>query len=394
MIERNLARPLRQLARHYPVVTVTGPRQSGKTTLCRSAFPDKPWVSLEQLDIRGEALRDPRGFLEEHRGGAILDEVQHAPELLSYLQVEVDERPEHGRFILTGSQHFGLSQAISQSLAGRAGVLHLLPPSLDELRRFEKPPEDLLTTLWMGAYPRIHDRGIPADRWLADYVTTYVQRDVRQVLKVGDLEQFTTFLRLCAGRTACELNLSALGSDAGVAHNTARAWISVLETSFLVARVPPWRRNVRKQAIKAAKLHFLDSGLLCHLLGIQTPEQLRHHPLRGAIFESWVAAELTKARVHAGKPPSLFHYREPRGLEIDLLIEGARELVLVEAKSGATVPGDALTSLERAREALPTKGERRTPTACLVFGGEGARRVSGVRVVPWSNVADQDWVER
>jgi hypothetical protein len=394
MIERNLARPLRELAGHYPVVTVTGPRQSGKTTLCRSVFPDKPFVSLEPLDVRGEARRDPRGFLEEHRSGAILDEVQHVPELLSYLQVEVDERPEPGRFILTGSQHFGLSQAISQSLAGRTGVLHLLPPSLDELRRFERPPADLLATLWTGAYPRIHDRGIPADRWLADYVTNYVQRDVRQVLNVGDLEQFTTFLRLCAGRSACELNLSALGSDAGVAHNTARAWISVLETSFLCARVPPWRRNVRKQTIKAAKLHFLDSGLLCHLLGIQTTEQLRHHPLRGAIFESWVAAELYKARAHAGRTPNLFHYREPRGLEVDLLLEGAKELVLVEVKSGATVPADPLTGLERALENLRTKDESRTPTACLVFGGEGARRVGRVRIIPWSNVADEDWAGR
>jgi hypothetical protein len=394
MIDRNLAGPLRELARHYPVVMVTGPRQSGKTTLCRSTFGDKPYVSLEPLDVRGEAKRDPRGFLDEHRAGAILDEVQHAADLLSYLQVEVDERPEPGRFILTGSQHFGLSEAISQSLAGRAGVLHLLPPSLDELLRFEKPPGDLLTTLWMGAYPRIHDRGVPADRWLADYVTNYVQRDVRQVLHVGDLEQFTTFLRLCAGRSACELNLSALGSDAGVAHNTARAWISVLETSFLVARVPPWRRNVRKQMIKAAKLHFLDSGLLCHLLGIHAPEQLRHHPLRGAIFESWVASELFKARANAGKTPDLFHYREPRGLEVDLLLEGAKELDLVEVKAGATVPGDALTSLERARAALGTKGEWRTPKAFLVFGGEGARRVGQVRILPWSDLPDEDWAGR
>lgn len=233
--------------------------------------------------MRSYAVGDPRGFLEEHAEGAVLDEVQHVPELLSYLQAEVDLRPDPGRFVLTGSQHFGLSQSISQSLAGRTTVLTLLAPSLGELRRFESAPRTLFETLWSGAYPRIFDRGIPPARFLADYVTTYVQRDVRQVLAVADLSAFTSFLRLCAAHAGREVNLSALGADAGVTHKTARAWLSVLEASYLVFLIPSWKRNFRKQVVKRPKLAFFDSGLLCHLLGIGEPEQLRHHPLRGAV---------------------------------------------------------------------------------------------------------------
>jgi hypothetical protein len=391
VIERNLAGPLRDLAGHYPVVTVTGPRQAGKTTLCRSVFPEKPYVSLEPLDVREAAAADPRGFLADHAGGAVIDEVQNVPGLVSYLQVDVDERPEPGRFVLTGSQHFGLTQTVTQSLAGRVGILHLLPPSLDELRRFPNPPADLLTTLWTGAYPRIHDRGIPADRWLADYVTTYVQRDVRQVLNVADLESFTTFLRLAAGRTAQEVNLSTLGGDAGVTHNTARAWLSVLEASFLCVRLPAWHRNARKQAVKAPKLHLLDSGLICHLLGIRDPDQLRHHPLRGAIFESWVVAEVYKARVHRGLDARLSHYRDAKRLEVDLLAELESAVVLLEAKSGATVAGDMLRPLHRLADGLRAGGEHRSLDLRLVYGGTASSRREDVSITTWSDVQALDW---
>lgn len=404
VIPRNLEASLRTLATYYPVVTVTGPRQSGKTTLCRATFPDKPYVSLEALDEREFATTDPRGFLAQHAAGAIIDEVQHAPDLLSYLQVDVDARPEHGRFILTGSQHLGLSQAIAQSLAGRTGVLHLLPLGLDELRRFPAPPQDLFDTLWRGGYPRIHDRQIPADRWLADYVATYVQRDVRQVLNVGDLHAFTTFLRLCAGRTAQVLNLSALAADAGISHNTARAWLSVLETSFLVFRLPAWHRSITTQMVKSPKLHFFDTGLACHLLGIRAPDQLVHHPLRGAIFESWVASEIYKARVHRGQAPALFHLRQQRGIEIDLVLDAPSRLVLTEAKSGATVAPDAFKSLDAAAAHLDRSSitaparesgpEVPTPLArVVVYGGETAQHRTGVTVVPWHAVADYRWAD-
>lgn len=392
MIERNLRRALRELAKHYPVLTVTGPRQSGKTTLCTMVFPDKPLVSLEPLDRRRYARDDPRAFLAEHRTGAILDEVQNVPELLSYLQEEVDARPQPGRFVLTGSEHFGLSAAISQSLAGRTAVLHLLPPSLDELQRFPEVPTSLVEILWAGAYPRIFDRGIPAHRWLADYVTTYVQRDVRQVLAVNDLEAFTTFLRHCAGRTGQELNLSQLGADAGVSHNTARSWLSVLEASYICFRLPAWHRNFRKRLVKAPKLHFFDSGLACHLLGIEEREALLHHPLRGAIFESWVAAEIYKARAHAGKSAAMYHYREVRGAEVDVVVEASRSLLLVEAKSGATVAEDYFAGLRALEERLSGARERRPRKSIVIFGGDTAQRRSNASAVPWSQIQEASWV--
>ena len=288
MISRTLEKKLHELSGYYPVVVVTGPRQSGKTTLCQMVFPDKPYVSLEALDIREFAITDPRGFLLEYADGAIIDEIQQAPDLLSYLQSDIDARPEAGRFILTGSQHFGLSQSISQSLSGRCGILTLLPPSLEELRAFPNAPDDLFSILWQGAYPRIYDQNIPAHQWLADYTATYVQRDVRQVINIGDLQAFSGFFKLCSGRAAQEINLSKIGNDAGISHNTVRSWLSVLETSYIIHCLPAWHTNIRKQIVKAPKLHFFDSGLACYLLGIREPDQLYHHPLRGAIFESWV----------------------------------------------------------------------------------------------------------
>lgn len=388
IIDRNLSVPLRQRLRHYPVVTVTGPRQSGKTTLCRSVLPDRPYVSLEGLDLRTYAREDPRGFLREYRRGAVIDEVQRAPDLTSYLQGEVDEDSTSGRFVLTGSQHFGLTDAVSQSLAGRVGVLYLLPFGFDELGRFGGPPPNLLETLWTGAYPRIHDRGIPADTWLRDYATTYVERDVRSLRNVTDLDAFSAFLRLAAGRTATEVNLSALAADAGIRHNTVRAWLSVLEASFLVFRTPAYRRNVRKRQIKAPKLHFLDSGLVCHLLGIRSPEELRHHPLRGQIFESWVAAEIFKAITHRAVEPRLRHYRAA-GTEVDLIVDRGTRLILAEAKSGGTVVPRFFSGMRILGDTLEKAGmsvDRR-----LIYGGDLLHRRGASDVVPWNRMLEKTW---
>lgn len=386
MIPRTLEPKLRSLSGYYPIVIVTGPRQSGKTTLCRSTFPDKAYVSLEALDTREFAHTDPRGFLAEYSEGAIIDEIQQAPELLSYLQGEVDARPDPGRFILTGSQHFGLSDAIAQSLAGRCGILALLPPNLEELRHFPNAPKDLYATLWHGAYPRIHDRNIPAHQWLSDYTTTYVQRDVRQVINIGDLLTFSNFLKLCAGRTAQEINLSSLSNDVGVSHNTIRTWLSILETSYLVYRLPAWHSNIRKQVVKAPKLHFLDSGLACYLLGIREPEQLRHHPLRGSIFESWVVSELYKAQIHHGEQPNMFHYRETRGPEIDLLIPHGDRLHAIEIKSAATVAQDFFKHFQY----LPDRIKHTTlpPTIVnqVIYGGEASQQRSKAQLISWQNI--------
>lgn len=391
MIQRNLLAPLQGRAEKMPVVAVTGPRQSGKTTLCRAAFPSKPYVSLEPLDVREYARSDPRGFLAEYEGGAVIDEAQRAPGLFSYLQAEVDERPEAGRFILTGSQHFGLSEALTQSLAGRVALLTLLPPSLDEVHRFADPPEGLLETLWTGAYPRIFDRGLDAGQWLADYIATYVQRDVRQVLNVTDLDAFSLFLRLAAGRTGTELHLSRLGADAGVAHNTIRSWISVLEASFILFRIPPWHRNLRKRTVKAPKVHFFDSGLVCQLLGIRNPEQLRHHPLRGAIFESWVASEIHKARTNRALSADLFHFRDNKGMEVDLILDAGPRMVAVECKASATVAPDFFGALVKLDVMVEEQYPHLARVPRLVYGGQEGQRRGSVEVIPWSRIPSPEW---
>lgn len=383
MIVRKLELKLRELAGYYPVVVITGPRQSGKTTLCQYTFPDKPYISLESFDNRDFADKDPRGFLSEYRQGAIIDEIQQVPELLSYMQADVDANAEPGRFILTGSQHFGLSEAIAQSLAGRCGVLALLPPDFCEMGGFSNAPTDLYSTLWQGAYPRIYDREIPAQQWLSDYVTTYVQRDVRQVINVGDLQSFSNFLKLCAGRTGSEINLSSLGNDAGVSHNTVRAWLSILETSYIIHRLPAWHANIRKQLVKAPKLHFFDSGLVCNLLGIQTPAQLTHHPLRGAIFESWVTAELYKAHIHVGQRPNMFHYRESRGPKIDLLIEAGQRLHAIEIKSGATVSADFFRHFQHFAERMQRANSSLVVNNHVVYGGEVSQKRSNGQIISW-----------
>lgn len=382
VIRRNLEPTLTEVASYYPVIQVAGPRQAGKTTLCRNAFPGKSYVSLESLAEREFAQSDPKGFLREFRGGAIIDEVQHAPGLLSYLQVEVDERPEPGRFVLTGSRHFGVTHAVAQSLAGRVGVLQLLPLALDEVRRFDGAPDDLATQLFTGGYPRIYDHGIPPGRWLADYVSTYVQRDVREVLKIGDVRTFTRFLRLCAGRTAQLLNLSGLGADAGISHNTAKAWLSVLEESYICFLVPAWHRNMRKRLIKAPKLHFFDTGLLCHLIGIREPAQVTINPLRGAIFETWVASEAFKARAHVGKDPDLHHYRDAKGHEVDLIVEDLERILAVEAKSGQTYATDFAKPLSKFAD-VAARADLRPIKGIVVYGGQESWQRKDALVVPW-----------
>jgi predicted AAA+ superfamily ATPase len=394
MVPRTLQPKLLALARRFPVITVTGPRQSGKTTLCRACFPDRRYVSLEAPDVRDYAYRDPRAFLDEFREGAILDEVQRAPELLSYLQVEVDARPKRGRFILTGSANFALLQSISQSLAGRTALLTLLPLGLDELRRFPTPPGSLFEALWQGAFPAVFDRDLDPADWFSSYVGTYVERDVRQILNVTDLIAFQGFLRLCAGRVAQLLNLSGLGGDAGVTHATARAWLSVLEASYIAHRLPPYASNVGKRVVKTPKLHFYDAGLACFLLGIRSPEQLRDHPLRGAIFETWVISEIVKARLHRGLPPSLFFFRDRKGVEVDAVIERGDALLAVETKSAQTVADDFFVGLDSLARQLASSRRPPTMRRVLVYGGDSAQRRSDVDVVPWAHVDAYDWCGR
>ncbi len=388
MHPRRLSSQLLDRASRYPVVTLTGPRQSGKTTLCQALFPHLPYRSMESMDHRRFAQEDPRGFLKELPDGAVLDEIQRVPDLVSYLQGEVDRDPRPGRFILTGSENLSVSATVSQSLAGRTALLTLLPLSLDERRTFPDAPEDLWACLLAGGYPSIPDRGIPSDVWLGDYTRTYVERDVRQLLQVSNLRTFATFLALVAGRTGQELNASSLSGDVGVSVNTIRAWLSVLEASYLIALLPAWHPNHRKQHIKSPKLHVLDSGLACHLLGIQTAQQLASHPLRGAIFESWVVSEVMKARLHAGLAARMFHYREAKGPEVDLLVQSEATWLLAEAKSGATVDSSFLRPMEALASQFPEafSVERR-----LVYGGSETYQRQGTAVTGWAGIQDVSW---
>jgi uncharacterized protein len=388
MIERTLSRALLDRTTRYPILTLTGPRQSGKTTLCRMLFPDKPYLNLEALDTREFATSDPRGFLAQVPDGAILDEIQRTPELLSYLQEAVDRDARNGRFILTGSENLSIKAAVSQSLAGRTGILHLLPLAHDEVSAFPDAPADLWSTVWHGGFPRVFDQHIPPPIWFADYLATYVERDVRRLLNIGDLRSFTAFMQLAAGRTGQELNLSALASDVGMAVNTIKQWVSVLETSYLVALVPAWHANVRKQAVKAPKLHFLDTGLACHLLGIRDPGQLALHPLRGAIFESWVASEIVKSRLNQGLAPECRHYREARGPKVDLMVKGAETWRLVEAKSAQTVNAEFFQPMRRLAAEI---GKGGATELRLVYGGEAPATRTDVAIVPWRRIQAVAW---
>jgi predicted AAA+ superfamily ATPase len=391
VIARRLGPKLRSLARRFPVVTVTGPRQAGKTTLCRALFPRHLYVSLESPDVREYALGDPRGFLTDLRGGAVIDEVQRVPALLSYLQEEVDARPRPGRFVLTGSANLGLLAGVSQTLAGRTGLATLLPFGHDELRGFENAPRERDAVVWSGAFPAVFDRRIAPPEWFSAYLATYVERDVRQILNVTDLQTFQSFVRLCAGRAGQLVNLASLGSDCGVTHNTARAWLSVLEASHVVVRVPPWHANLGKRLIKTPKLYFVDSGLLCSLLGIRKASQLAEHPLRGAIFENWVVTEILKSRLHRALPPDLHFFRSRRGLEVDVVVESGTALLAAEIKAGSTIAADFFASLEELRRLLASSGAPRKLRARLVYGGDAAQKRTGVDVVPWSRVADAAW---
>jgi len=388
MIVRDLESKLKAAARHHPVVTVTGPRQSGKTTLCCMAFPDVELVSLEQPDVREFASTDPKEFLRQFKSRVILDEIQRVPELTSYLQVVVDRKKENGQFILTGSNNFRVMEAVSQSLAGRTAVLELLPFSIAEISRFGRRREELFETLLMGGFPALHDRLPPRDEWLGAYVMTYIERDVRQLVQVGNLVQFQTFMRLAAGRTGQLLNVSALGADGGVTHNTARSWLSVLEAGYLVVRLSPWAGGLTSRLVKSHKLYFVDSGLLCYLLGIRSGEELLRHPLRGPIFEGWVVTELMKNAAHTGRRPEFFFFRDAKGFEVDLLFRTASGWTAVEVKSGTTVADDWFSPLLRfERTVVPMLPGGGATRKVIVYGGEDEYTRRGCRVTPWHRIA-------
>ena len=383
MVPRQMLAVAEQRLQSYPVLTITGPRQSGKTTLSRLLRADARYLSLEDPDVRAYATEDPRGFLTESGDTVILDEVQRVPELLSYLQGIVDADRTPGRFILTGSSQFELIQSVTQSLAGRTALLTLLPFSIQELRNEDRAPQSIAQLLQQGLFPPVHDRPIPADVWLQDYIATYVERDVRALLNITDSAAFTRFVSLCAGRCGQLLNISSLAEDAGINRATAQSWLTVLQASNIVFLLQPWAVNLSKRLIKSPKLYFVDSGLAAWLLGIREESHVQSHPQRGELFENWMIMELIKAQCHAGQKPSVCFLRDRQGHELDAVIETAPESLMgVEIKSGATVASDHFSGLDYWREQLQPKALQ----PWLVYGGETEQNRQRGHVLPWSNL--------
>lgn len=380
MIKRTSGQTLLRLAQGFPVVAITGPRQSGKTTLAKATFPDKPYLSLEDPDVRALAEIDPRRLLAAYPEGAILDEIQRAPQLFSYLQTHVDANLRPGMFILTGSQQFGLLSGISQSLAGRVGMVQLLPLGIGELADTARLPDNLDELLFSGGYPALYDRNLLPGDWFAGYITTYVERDVRQLINVRDLSTFQRFLRMCAARSGQLLNLSSLAADCGITHNTAAAWISVLEASYIIHLLRPHYRNFNKRLVKSPKLYFCDVGLAVWLLGIHKPEEMAFHAQRGNLFETLIVSELLKQCWHDGRPSNLYFWRDSKGLEIDLVLEEGEQLLPIEIKSGATIAADFTDNLKKWSQLSDNPQQQ----SWLIYGGDQRFSSGTTEMIPWS----------
>ena len=376
MIERDIARELLASAREYPVVTVFGPRQSGKTTLAQMTFPEKLYYSLEDPDLRMAAETDPRGFLSNLPAGSILDEIQRFPQLLSYILGIVDRVKINGMFILTGSHQPELHQSVSQTLAGRTAILNLLPFSLTELRNYRVNwnPFELIVS---GSFPRVHEDKLKPVRFFNGYLQTYIERDVRALLNVKDLRPFQQFLTLLAGRIGQIINYSSLSNDVGVSATTIKNWISALKASFVVFELPPFFENIRKRVVKSPKIYFSDVGLAAYLLGIETVDQLYRDPLRGGLYENLMILEILKVRLNKGKRPELYFYRDSHGNEVDLLIRLARTLIPFEIKSAATFTPDFLRGIENFASVV---GGRCGP-GFVLYNGDEDFSLKGIRIL-------------
>ena len=374
MIQREAETELKKLADNFKAVAVTGPRQSGKTTLVQKVFDDKPYANLENPDIRKFALDDPRGFLSNYPDGAILDEIQRTPELFSYLQQILDEKNQNGLFILTGSNNFLLQENISQSLAGRVGYLFLLPLTLNEINDNNYTSNQLL---FKGSYPELYHKDKDIIRFYANYIRTYIERDVRLLKNITDLYTFERFLRLCAGRIGQLLNMSSLAVEVGVDTKTIGSWIGILETSFILFRLQPYYKNYNKRVVKMPKLYFYDTGLALALLGVENSSQLTLHPFRGNLFENLVIVEFLKKRYNKGKSNNLFFWRDNTGNEIDLLLGDDNLRIPVEIKSGQTISNNFFKGIRFWNKITNTEG------GFLIYDGDIVQKRSGeITVVP------------
>ncbi len=375
---------LKQLAQSFPIVSIIGPRQSGKTTIARAIFPEYDYVSLEDLDNRAYAENDSRGFLTQYSKNTIIDEVQRAPALFSYMQTHVDQLDEPGQYILTGSAHMALLEKLTQSLAGRAALLKLLPLSLPELLSASEQKQSCMQQLFNGFYPRLYKHDMTAVDWYPNYIQTYLEKDVREIINVKNLLTFKRFLSLCAGRHGQLLDVSSLANDCGIARQTVNEWLSVLEASFLVYLLPSSHKNFNKRLIKSPKLYFYDTGLVCSLLRIETPEQLQMHYLRGAIFEGFVITEIIKTRYNLGLEPHVYFWRDKNGNEVDCIVERASRLLALEIKSGKTINNDFFKGLVYWQSLSGDTPEN----SYLIYGGDASQQRKNASVLGWEMLGE------
>lgn len=385
MIRRHIEAAIRRDFALYAVIGITGPRQSGKTTLMKALFPDLPYTDLEDPSQQEFAVSDPRGFLGQSKGGMLIDEVQRVPGLLSSIKVVADARGMPGQFVLSGSQNLLLMERISQTLAGRISLFTLLPLSLAELYKTADHVPPLTDVLFRGFYPALYDRPFDPSRYFANYLATYVERDVRQLKQITDLGAFQRFVRLCAGRIGQVVNFSSLGDDAGVSHNTARAWLSLLETSHIVFPLRPYARNFGKQIIKMPKIYFDDTGLACALLGIGEPAAVATHYLKGGIFENFVIGELRKYLLNRAIVPSFHFWRDRRGHEVDLLVEQTGRHSAMEFKSAVTAGGSFFTGLDYYRSLDP---ELNASDCYVIYGGDESQDRTQGKLRSWKTLID------
>lgn len=381
MIYRQLTNKIKEYSKSYPVVALIGPRQSGKTTLLKNIFSKIYYVSLEDLDARLFAEKDPRGFLDTYKAPVIFDEIQKAPKLFSYIQTTVDKTNKAGQYILSGSQNFNLVEKITQSLAGRVGILTLLPLSVDEINKKKLSINNVNSAIFSGFYPRIWDKKINSSDWYSNYIQTYIERDVRQIKNISDLSLFQKFVKLCAGRSGQILNMSLLGADCGVNHNTIRSWLSILETSYIIYFLNPYYKNFNKRLIKSSKIYFYDTGLMCSLLGIENENQIITHPLRGALFETFIVGEFVKKYFNQGKKFSGFYISEKNGHEVDLFFEKNDEFMAIEIKSGATFSDNYFDNIKYWQKNIDLKPQN----SYVIYGGIENQKRTIAQVLSWKN---------
>ncbi len=380
-IKRKIAPKLKLLSTQFPAIGILGPRQSGKTTLARALFPQHKYINLEELDNRRFAAEDPRRFLKELEGeaGVVLDEIQRAPDLLSYIQGHIDEWQKPGFFILTGSENILLNQHISQTLAGRIALATLLPLSLEELQDASLLPEELEEMLFRGFYPSLYKQAMDPAEWIKGYIQTYIERDVRNIKQIADLSLFQKFLKLCAGRIGQLLDLTSIGNDCGITAHTVRSWLSVLEATYVVFLLQPHHKNFSKRLIKMPKLYFYDSAIACHLLSISSPKDLMTHYSRGGLFESMILSELLKRRYNAGLLPNLYFWRDKSGLEVDCILDSGVRLTPIEIKSAETISSEFFAGLVKWNHLAGTDPSQNI----VIYGGNEKQTRSMGKVIGW-----------